>query len=382
MSNKLTYLDIASWGGFMSFASSGIVIPLCLPEISKTLNISLSQGGAMETARTFIILAVLLISGIIANRWGKKLLMAIGQYLIAIGAIMASYSQDYYILIISLMIMGIGGGATEAIINPLVLDIHPNESNKYLSLTNAFYPIGVIISALLFGELLTLGYSWRSLFLFIAIIALAMGFIFNISKFPEQRNQKIFSWNLIRNVLFLKVFWIYSFAIFLAAGVESAFTFWSRSYVEIYLHDLPRAGAIAVVVFSCGMALGRFLAARLSNKVSPKILMIWSSFFGLLITIYVTFITNLILFAVLLFFAGIATACFWPNILAVAAEDLDTDATILMVLLAVFGVAGFGFIPWVMGMIGDNMDLKSSFLLLPVCFLGLIFLSKIILRKV
>ena len=76
----------------MSFASSGIVIPLCLPEISKTLNISLSQGGAMETARTFIIVAVLLISGILANRWGKKPLMAIGQYLIAIGAIMASYS--------------------------------------------------------------------------------------------------------------------------------------------------------------------------------------------------------------------------------------------------------------------------------------------------
>ena len=96
MSNKLTYLDLASWGGFMSFASSGIVIPLCLPEISKTLNISLSQGGAMETARTFIIVAVLLISGILANRWGKKPLMAIGQYLIAIGAIMSSYSQDYY----------------------------------------------------------------------------------------------------------------------------------------------------------------------------------------------------------------------------------------------------------------------------------------------
>ena len=134
--------------------------------------------------------------------------------------------------------------------------------------------------------------------------------------------------------------------------------------------------------FSCGMAFGRFLAARLSNKVSPKNLMMWSSFFGLLITIFVTFITNLILFGVLLFFAGIATACFWPNILAVAAEDLDTDATILMVLLAVFGVAGFGFIPWVMGMIGDNMDLKSSFLLIPVCFLGLIYLIKRILRKV
>ena len=374
MSNKLTYLDLASWGGFMSFASSAVVIPLCLPEISKTLNISLSQGGAMETARTFLILSVLLISGILAHKWGKKPLMVMGQYMIAIGSIMASYSQDYFSLIISLMIIGMGGGATEAIINPLVLDLHPNDSSKYLNITNAFYPIGVIVSALLFGELLTLGYSWRSIFLITATMALVMGLIFNTSKFPDQKNQISFSWNLIINILFLRGFWIYGFAIFLAAGIESAFTFWSRSYVEIYLQELPRAGAIAVVIFSCGMAFGRFLSAKLSYMISPSTLMIGSSIFGLLVTIYVPFVTNLIIFITLLFFAGIATACFWPTILAIAADDLDTDSTILLVLLAIVGVAGFGLIPWIMGMAGDHLDLKISFLLIPICFIGLILL--------
>jgi len=374
MSNKLTYLDLASWGGFMSFASSAVVIPLCLPEISKTLNISLSQGGAMETARTFLILSVLLISGILAHKWGKKPLMVMGQYMIAIGSIMASYSQDYFSLIISLMIIGMGGGATEAIINPLVLDLHPNDSSKYLNITNAFYPIGVIVSALLFGELLTLGYSWRSIFLITATMAFVMGLIFNTSKFPDQKNQISFSWNLIINILFLRGFWIYGFAIFLAAGIESAFTFWSRSYVEIYLQELPRAGAIAVVIFSCGMAFGRFLSAKLSYMISPSTLMIGSSIFGLLVTIYVPFVTNLILFITLLFFAGIATACFWPTILAIAADDLDTDSTILLVLLAIVGVAGFGLIPWIMGMAGDHLDLKISFLLIPICFIGLILL--------
>ena len=358
----------------MSFASSAVVIPLCLPEISKTLNISLSQGGAMETARTFLILSVLLISGILAHKWGKKPLMVMGQYMIAIGSIMASYSQDYFSLIISLMIIGMGGGATEAIINPLVLDLHPNDSSKYLNITNAFYPIGVIVSALLFGELLTLGYSWRSIFLITATMALVMGLIFNTSKFPDQVNQKSFSWNLIINILFLRGFWIYGFAIFLAAGIESAFTFWSRSYVEIYLQELPRAGAIAVVIFSCGMAFGRFLSAKLSYMISPSTLMIGSSIFGLLVTIYVPFVTNLILFITLLFFAGIATACFWPTILAIAADDLDTDSTILLVLLAIVGVAGFGLIPWIMGMAGDHLDLKISFVLIPICFIGLILL--------
>ena len=155
----------------------------------------------------------------------------------------------------------------------MIFDMHPNDSSKYLNITNAFYPIGVIVSALLFGELLTLGYSWRSIFLITATMALVVGLILNSSKFPDQKNQKSFSWNLIINILFLRGFRKYGFAIFLAAGIESAFTFWSRSYVEIYLQELPRAGAIAVVIFSCGMAFGRFLATRLSNKVSPKILM-------------------------------------------------------------------------------------------------------------
>ena len=55
---------------------------------------------------------------------------------------------------------------------------------------------------------------------------------------------------------------------------------------------------------------GRFLSAKLSYMIIPSTLMIGSSIFGLLVTIYVPFVTNLILFITLLFLAGIATACF------------------------------------------------------------------------
>jgi fucose permease len=127
---------------------------------------------------------------------------------------------------------------------------------------------------------------------------------------------------------------------------------------------------------------GRFLSAKLSYMIIPSTLMIGSSIFGLLVTIYVPFVTNLILFITLLFFAGIATACFWPTIFAIAADDLDTDSTILFVLLAIVGVAGFGLIPLIMGMAGDHLDLKISFLLIPICFIGLILLINKISREV
>ena len=209
-----------------------------------------------------------------------------------------------------------------------------------------------------------------------------MGLIFNISEFPNVRLHKDSSWNLMMDVLSLVGFWIYAVAIFLGAGVESALTFWSRSYVEIYLEDLPRAGAIAVVVFSGGMAIGRLLSAKLSNMIGPKILIVGSAGLGLVVTSFVPFVTSLPAFYTLLLLAGITTACFWPTILAVAKDSMKADSTILMVLLAVVGVAGFGLIPWMMGIVGESIDLKAGFLLIPACFIGLILMLKQMWLKV
>jgi len=106
MRTELTALDVASWGGFMVFATSSIIAPICLPEISKTLSTTLSEGGGMESARTFLVVVVLLLTGISAHKWGKKRFLTLGQYVLAAGLLMASLSQNYPMLIASLMIIG------------------------------------------------------------------------------------------------------------------------------------------------------------------------------------------------------------------------------------------------------------------------------------
>ncbi len=375
--NRLTRLDVASWGAFMVFAASNVVTPICLPEISKTLNTSLSEGGGAETVRSVLILAMLMLAGILVHRWGKKPMVVSGQYLIAAGALMASYSDNYPMLIVSLMVMGMGGGLTEAIINPLVADLHPKDSGKYLNITNAFFSIGVMVSALLFGELLTLGYSWRFIFRIAAALTLAMGLFFNASRFPPAAQQNSTPWNLIGHVVALRGFWLFAAAIFLGGGVESAFMFWSRSYVATYLDEVPRAGAIAVVIFAGAMAAGRLLAARLSQAMSLNALMMSSAVLGVVVTGLVPLATSLTGFYSLLVLAGIATACFWPTILAAAADRLNANVTILMVMLAVVGVAGFGLTPWMMGIIGDRVDLRAGFYIIPAFFVGLILVLAI-----
>lgn len=58
----------------------------------------------METVRNTVVLMVLLLAGILSHRWGKKRFLTLGQYLIAIGFLLTSFSQNYAMLILALML--------------------------------------------------------------------------------------------------------------------------------------------------------------------------------------------------------------------------------------------------------------------------------------
>ena len=370
--SKVTKLDIASWAGFMLIATSAIIVAICLPEIAKTFSTNLSEGGGMETARNFVAIIVLLLAGILAQRWGKKRFLALGQYFIAAGLLLGSFSQNYPTLILAVMMMGIGGGFSEALLNPLIVDIHPRQSGKYLNISHAFYPVSIMGSALIFGELLTRGYSWRFIFQLAAAGGLIIALYTTVLRFPPSEKEEGSYPKLFAGILKLGGFWLFAAAIFLGGSIEAALTFWTRSYVETYLSDVPLSGAMAVVIFAAAMAFGRFLTAYLSNKTSLNNIMIGSAILGVGVSALIPLAGTLNWFYGLVALAGLAVACFWPTILAEADDFLQVNTTILMVLLASVGIVGFGLTPWVMGLIGDSSELKTGFVIIPIFFIGLV----------
>ena len=72
-----------------------MVIPICLPDISKTLSTSLTEGGGSEAVKTLFAIIIILLCGILSNRFGKKLFLVSGYYLIALGSLLASNSSNY-----------------------------------------------------------------------------------------------------------------------------------------------------------------------------------------------------------------------------------------------------------------------------------------------
>jgi len=355
------------------FAASAIIVAICLPEISKTFSTNLAEGGGLETARSVIILITLLLAGILSQRLGKKKLLAGGQYMITAGLLLGSVAQNYLTIILAVMLMGAGAGLSEALLNPLIIDLHPRESGRYLNIGHAFYPVGVMTFALFFGELLTQGTSWRFVFQIAAVGTLAVAVLFTVLTFPAEKTEIKINSRLFTSILGRGAFWLFAAAILLGAAIESGFTFWSRTYVGFYLSDIPRAGAIAVVLFAAAMAIGRFLSGYLANKTSLSNIMIGSGLLGLVVSALIPLSATLWGFYGLLALAGLATACFWPTIMAEADNYLLTaNSTLLFILLACAGIIGFGLTPWILGLIGDSSGLKVGFVLIPILFIALI----------
>lgn len=374
---KLFPLDYASIVGFLAYSSSVTATPICLVAISRELSLSLSKAGGLEATRSVLVIVSLLLSGFIAAKLGKVRALGWSSLLLGLGMICYSLSPSYGILLIALSLLGLSGGVVEALINPLVQELHPKDSGRYLNLTNAFWSIGLLLTMIGTGELLSRDIPWRSIIAGLGSISFLSGTLFlclRHSGMKRERRSMAFvlqqKWAILRATRF----WLFASMMFFGGAAEGAFTYWSASLLQIRFGAAPRAAGIGVALFALGMILARLGFAwwipqnRLWHLISV------SAISGVVVSILIPLIDTITMAYCGLFLSGISVACFWPSLQSHAVDRLDFDPTGLFILLSCGGIAGFAMSSWIMGIIGDRFDLQSSFWVIPFCFAGLLAL--------
>jgi len=361
-------LHVAACGAMFIYAVSVVAMPVCLLQMREDLGFQLTGGGALETGRTALLLAMLLISGWVAMRWGKVQPLAIGLYVTAAGLAMLSQCHAYTTAMACIMFVGAGSGLVEALVNPLVQDLHPKDAGRYLNITNAFFSFGVMGGTLLMGEALTQGATWRAIMLALAVASLCCGLLFTSSR-KAALPASAHSAGHIAAILLRRRFWFFGVAMVCAGATEAAYTFWSASYVQLHFDQLPRAGAAATALFAGAMAFGRLASGKAAHYVPLPRIILASALLGAVVAVMPPFVESVWMFYLSLVLAGLSVACFWPTIQAHAAATMDVDSTLLFIFLSCLGIPGYGLISLVMGIIGDAAGLQWSFWVVPALFL-------------
>lgn len=347
------------------YAIAAVALPICLVQLTREMGFSLTQAGSLGFISSVEQFIFLVFSGFIAARFGKIRVLKIALLILALGLILFTQISSYLVTVLIILIMGMGYAFLEALLTPLVEDLYPEDNGSKQNLLHSFWPIGVLISTLVVGELLSLGISWRWIFAGIAVGVLVV-YLFYPSENESKLSRNQVDFKHFKNILKQPKFLIMGLALFFAGGVEGALIFWLASYIQLNMGGLPSAGGIGTAVFALGMFIGRVGTSRLAQWFSLKQILKMAAFLGIISGSSFFYADQINMVYVSVFISGLMIAGLWPSIQTYTVRVLPLDPTFIMILLSCFGIMGFSTATLFMGIIGDAVGLRISFIIVPV----------------
>lgn len=164
MEKKWWTLLAVSVGTFMLLLDVTIVV-VALPDIQRSLHGSFSDVQWVIDAYALTLASFLLTSGVLADRYGRRLLFCIGLAIFTAGSLLCGLAQSSLMLILSRSGQGIGGAIMFS--TSLALLGHSfrgQDRGVAFGVWGAITGIAVSLGPIL-GGVITTGISWRAIFL-------------------------------------------------------------------------------------------------------------------------------------------------------------------------------------------------------------------------
>ncbi len=262
------------------------------------------------------VVAGILLSGPLADRFGVRFFTIAGMALAALGLLLIAAAGGYGMLLAAGVVSGLGAGIIDMAMSPIVSVVCADRRATALNRLHGFYCLGGVATVIVASVALKLGVPWRMVAAVMTLIPLALlaGFAFSPLPplvHPDHTREGLR--RLVRQPRFLFAM----AAIVLAGATEAGIMQWLPAYAERGLGYSKAAGAAMLVAFSLFMAAGRFLAAHRLGRVDPHSIMFGSAvlctvlyLIGSLLTLPYPALAACVL-------VGFACSALWPTNLAV-----------------------------------------------------------------
>ena len=182
------------WAGFMAILAAGVGFAIrggIFDNWQDEYNFTASQlgliGGAGFTGFCFGII----IGGVIVDKigYGWLVVLAFACHVLSAFVTFAASSPEnaYWFLYVGMFIFAYANGTLEAVANPLVATLFPNNRTHYLNILHASWPAGMILGAMI-GWVLDdkMELNWKIQLALYLIPTIVYGLMFMGQKFPQS----------------------------------------------------------------------------------------------------------------------------------------------------------------------------------------------------
>ena len=362
---SVRWLTATAWASLLVFALTSTLTSVSLKAIGSDLAIGYGTRGMLALARSVVLAASTFCVGYLADRTGKRRLLSAGMLVVAVGLLHVGRSEGFGGLVLGSMVTGLGLGALEALVSPLVADLHPRSVETQMNVLHGFFPLGVVASSPLVAAALDAGVAWRRPFLVAVLPAAAVAAMYAFGRYPgaaaEDRPEPL----SVSRILHSRLFWGLAVAMMLTAGCEGALLYWSPNFIQDAYGASAKAGSAGLMAFTAAMAFGRFGTGAAARVVPLLRIMLAMIAITVVSTLALVLMKGRAATMGALILAGVGVACFWPSILTVATRRIAAGSATLLAMLSVAGIVGFGVVPAIIGRAADAVGLRAGLALVP-----------------
>lgn len=339
---------------------------------------------------------------LIVDKVGYKTSMVFAFCFHVTSALLTVFANGYWMLYIGTLMMALGNGIVEAVVNPVVATMFPKEKTKWLSILHAGWPGGLVL-----GGLMALAWgqdtAWELKIGLIFIPTLLYGGMMFTRKFAaNERVQagvsylemlkelgglgvllittlivfqlgQVFGWNTWLSVIITLIisisFGLYVkswgrplFIVLLLVMVPLAITelgtdSWISSLMEPEMEKLGLQGGWVLVYTSGIMLLMRLSSGKFIHRMSPLGLLALSSIVATIGLYYLSYSVGIsILIAATIYAFG--KSYLWPLMLGVVSEQFPKGGALTLNVIAGLGMISAGVIG--AGVLGFLQDKRAD----------------------
>ena len=263
-------MTIATYGLLSSYQS------VVLNHVVESYHLTGGGQGIMSSFINIGAVAAFLVSPLMQGRIKKTTMMLLGASILVLSFFLLGAGRALAALIFASLLTGIGFGWVDANCNAEMVDLHHDDSAKYLGFLHGGFGVGALIAPILIASLLTL-VSWHTVsYLLAGLIGLAAIVFFlllsNAKKgLPAVVAEPKLTFAGVKAFLFHRRNALMLLATMLYAISQAGFLVWIVRYMTLQ-YNAESLGSVALSLYWLFGTISRVFAPKL--KVRPLVLIL------------------------------------------------------------------------------------------------------------
>ncbi|MSU20876.1 MAG: MFS transporter [Pedosphaera sp.] len=288
----------------------------------------------------------------------SSVLFFIGTFIVVFSRTLQGTLSLYWVVWLGMLIIGIGQGLVETVINPLAATLYPDDKTHKLNVLHAWWPGGIIIGGLIGLALGEMKFNWQVQMAIVLLPAAIFGIMAIGSKFPPtERVAAGVSAGAMMKEVFRPFFILWFLCMFLTAAAELA----PGQWVDMALTRTVGMKGIWLLIYVSGlMFVMRHFAGPLAHRLSPVGLLWISCLLASVGLIFLSIANSKITGLLAATVWGVGVCYMWPTMLGAASERFPRGGALLMGLMGTGGTLSIYFVLPQMGKIFDNAKIREA----------------------